>query len=529
MGVGRPRVLGRTLVSGKGFPHANLTALGYTARRAGLTLLAVAGFVAGMTATAAAIEGNAISGAVTEDPGGSVVSVSPVGFAWKDGIRAGQTVRALDDTQSPDGWRIETVDAVGVIHTSRASTFDASLSSSWPFGAAATGAGVLALVFVRTHRRWVAPFAGLALYFAGAPLEAQGDPLLSTFVLASAAVVPIGSLLQHVPHLILRLLAGAAVAGFVVVWAVNRLTLDPAANGLEPVRALIAGYGTAGIVIGATVVPFLLGERAELTRPRLTDLLAVSLFGALAAVLVFVVEFPPILAFVGLAGAMLVLPWTRRFVSRRIEAGLFGDMRAGLMLDASEAERARLARELHDAPLQELTSVIHHLALIPEARAETERLRSVAQQLRETATNLRPPVLDDLGLAAALDFLASETTSSGVEVEVDVHDEGASSMPARPPGDVELAVFRIAQEAVTNALRHANCSHIAITGEISPDAVVVAIQDNGSGMSRERERDAARAGRLGLASMRRRAEAIDADLSIDGAGPGTTISVRWQR
>ena len=262
-------------------------------------------------------------------------------------------------------------------------------------------------------------------------------------------------------------------------------------------------------------------------RPRLVDVVSVAVVGGLSLILMFSLHLSPIAVFIGVSVALVILPATR-YAGRRIERVVLADLKAQVAQEASESERARLARELHDVPLQELASVIRQLDAVPEAREGADRLRAVATHLRETTTDLRPPVLDDLGLGAALDFLATQATGDGVRVSADVTD-GGPDPAARPPTNVELAIFRVAQEAVTNAVRHADATWVQIAGSVSRDAVTVTVHDDGRGLSNDRQGEAIKAGRLGLASMRRRAEGIDADLSVDGSTAGTEIAVRWRR
>jgi signal transduction histidine kinase len=89
-------------------------------------------------------------------------------------------------------------------------------------------------------------------------------------------------------------------------------------------------------------------------------------------------------------------------------------------------------------------------------------------------------------------------------------------------------MYRIASEAVANAIRHSGGTEISIHAAVAPDKVELEVRDDGAGLPSEAARDAARRKRLGLASMRRRAEAIDAELSIDGSSHGTTIRAVWQ-
>ena len=188
-----------------------------------------------------------------------------------------------------------------------------------------------------------------------------------------------------------------------------------------------------------------------------------------------------------------------------------------------------MARELHDAPLQELAGVIRRLELVPEASAERDHLRQVASQLRAVATDLRPPVLDDLGLGAGLDFLAEQATSEALPVEAEVVDRTGIDRGSRLPADVELAAYRIAQEAVANAVQHARATRIVISGELAPGRAHIAIADDGAGFGADAEHGAARRARFGLATMRRRAESVDADLRIESGRNGTTIRLSWQQ
>jgi two-component system sensor histidine kinase UhpB len=223
----------------------------------------------------------------------------------------------------------------------------------------------------------------------------------------------------------------------------------------------------------------------------------------------------------------LLLAVRRRLVGP-IEDALLADVRHQAATEAAEAERARLARDLHDVPLQELAAVIRRLEILPGTESESADLRALAGQLRNVATELRPPDLDDLGLPAALEFLAEEATTPTIPVTAEVVDDTGFGTERRPPTEVELAMFRIASEAVGNAVRHSAGSAVRVRANVAPDRVEVEISDDGAGLASEAAHDAAKRKRLGLASMRRRAEAIDAELSIDGSKHGTTVRVAWQ-
>ena len=290
----------------------------------------------------------------------------------------------------------------------------------------------------------------------------------------------------------------------------------------------MAFWGTLLLLAERALWPAMTGQPFGIVRPRLFDVVIVAAIAAGAIVIGLALQLDlivvVILAIVVLAG----IPAVRHRLAPSIERLLLGDVREQAAAEASEAERARLARDLHDVPLQELAAVIRRLEILPGAEAESEDLRALAGHLRNVATELRPPVLDDLGLPAALDFLAEETTTAALPVTTDLVDDTGFGPDRRPPTDVELAMFRIASEAVGNAVRHSGGSEVTLRASVAPDRVELVVSDDGAGLPSEATRDAARRKRLGLASMRRRAEAIDAELSIGGSSRGTTVRVVWQ-
>lgn len=160
--------------------------------------------------------------------------------------------------------------------------------------------------------------------------------------------------------------------------------------------------------------------------------------------------------------------------------------------------------------------------------AQTEALREVAEQLRSIATGLHPPALDDLGLAAALRFVAerarAESVGARIETQIVERDESGE----RPPTEVELAVLRIAQEALANAVRHSGASAIRLTAAVSPDQIRLEVIDDGVRIGRGTVRTAQAHGSMGLISMERRAQAIGARLERQAGRPrGTKIALRW--
>jgi two-component system sensor histidine kinase UhpB len=157
------------------------------------------------------------------------------------------------------------------------------------------------------------------------------------------------------------------------------------------------------------------------------------------------------------------------------------------VLSAQEAERRRIAQELHDQIGQNLTAVVLELKRLQghvtdewaDTLADAQELaRESLEELRRISYELRPAVLDDLGLASALESLA---TSVARRAGIDVALEVAPGLPPLAP-DVELAVYRIAQEALTNAVRHSGCTRAQVWLSAEDDAVYLRVADDGDGL-----------------------------------------------
>ncbi len=220
-----------------------------------------------------------------------------------------------------------------------------------------------------------------------------------------------------------------------------------------------------------------------------------------------------------------VVPLT--FDGRECTALIFRDLRSderrrllASVFEARDTERRRLARDLHDESGQGLTSLIAGLAALeskvgPEAAKVVAEQRDIAENtlddLRALTHDLYPAALDRFGLKAALQRLAGP----GVEVDLDGLD-GVKLSNAR-----RLAFYRIAQEALTNAWRHAEPATVTISARSRPLGLVLKISDNGCGFEVPR----ASAG-LGLINMRERAESVGADFRLTSQPEhGTTIEV----
>src|SRR6476646_8498202 len=210
---------------------------------------------------------------------------------------------------------------------------------------------------------------------------------------------------------------------------------------------------------------------------------------------------------------------------RRLEAER---RRAGsAALHAQEEERARVARDLHDEVNQSLTGLLLRLeaareAAPPQLEAELAETKALANQamreLLSLARQLRPTALDDLGLAAAIGGQVAQFARS--EIEAALTEEGDFS---DLDGDVQLVVYRVAQEALSNAARHSGAKRIAVALRRSDRGVELEISDDGRGFAFEESE-----GGLGIAGMRERALLIGAELIIEsrlGAGTKVHLSV----
>ena len=204
---------------------------------------------------------------------------------------------------------------------------------------------------------------------------------------------------------------------------------------------------------------------------------------------------------------------------------------AGRIKEAEESERSRLARELHDDFGQRLTALRMKLQLSrpapgPQAAAIDECVAISEELLRDVrsfARGLRPPLIDEVGLGPALRALVEQHTDTPLSMTVDGHDA-----IARLPPSIELAAYRVFQEALTNALEHSGATHVSLEMRQDAGAVVIALTDDGSGFEPlDAERASAAGQRLGLVSMRERAAFMGAELEVRSApGRGTTVRLR---
>ena len=196
--------------------------------------------------------------------------------------------------------------------------------------------------------------------------------------------------------------------------------------------------------------------------------------------------------------------------------------------DTLEKDVRRIAHALHDESGQLLVQLHLQLAQlsrdVPAARAKVQDCQQVLnqaeQQLRHLSHQLRPMVLDDLGWLAAIEFLA-HAVSVRARIPIEVH----SSVTQRLAPGVETALYRVVQEALANATRHAEASHIRVEVDQEQDCLYGSISDDGVGF--EVAQHEANGGGLGLKGMHERIGALGGSLRIVSA-PGRGVEIRFR-
>ena len=194
-------------------------------------------------------------------------------------------------------------------------------------------------------------------------------------------------------------------------------------------------------------------------------------------------------------------------------------------LEAQEGERRRVAQELHDEVGQALTAIVLQLDRMsreapPALREELEEAREIAREslgdVRRIAQRLRPEVLEDLGLSNALQALCDRIAEHGGLQVRGLLD----SDPGNLDPQVELVVYRVAQEALTNVLRHADASEVAVELSRGNGFLTLRVADDGVGLDHRANRGG------GLQGMRERALLVGGRISVRELDPGTEVSLR---
>ena len=197
------------------------------------------------------------------------------------------------------------------------------------------------------------------------------------------------------------------------------------------------------------------------------------------------------------------------------------------LLTVQEEERRQISRRLHDSVGQSLGSLIVNATLLersasPEHRERLTEMKRVAtetlQQVRELSHELRPSVLDDLGLDAAIRRYAEDLQQVHGGVGVDVHVDLGERLPA----EIETTLYRVVQEAMTNAARHSGARSVSVLVAQRNRGVQAIVEDDGSGFEHD---ELGLGDGVGIHGMRERAELVGGSFELETSGSGTTVYV----
>lgn len=226
-------------------------------------------------------------------------------------------------------------------------------------------------------------------------------------------------------------------------------------------------------------------------------------------------------------GVMVLSELAERLATRTNELGRL----SALMVRQNEAERRRLSRDLHDETAQTLSAVKLEIGMLREGAdpGATGRLDHVLhlvdngiRGIRRVMNDLRPALLDDLGLIPAIRSLGSDVQErGGLTVEVDLPESAPRLQP-----EAELALFRAAQEALVNVVRHAGASRVAIRLRVAEQSLRLTVTDDGRGLPASHGAFVDPVTQLGLAGMRERIAALGGTTSVRPAQPtGVVVTV----
>lgn len=202
------------------------------------------------------------------------------------------------------------------------------------------------------------------------------------------------------------------------------------------------------------------------------------------------------------------------------------------IIQAQEEERKRVAREIHDGPAQSMANVVlrtevceklletDHLAAKHELQELRATVKTSLQDVRRIIFDLRPMALDDLGLVPALTrYLETLKERYNILIEIKSSENQKRFNPT-----IEVAVYRVIQEAVMNTIKHANAGKISVKIDIEPNSIIVLVKDNGIGFEADKHLESPKIDSYGLLGMRERLEILGGQLSIkSNLGLGTEI------
>ncbi len=372
----------------------------------------------------------------------------------------------------------------------------------------------------------------VAAPFMVRPLEASwfAWAIVIGRVLLPVAMLPLGdALARRVENDVHRNLVRAATVAFTVgaaVIGVVAMWTDPWQDAATWIRLalvaaipLVPGLAAAGPILrlGPGGIRGAVGSSGSLLRSAEFAVAGATPTVALVSRTDLQAPLVPLALWLGLIA--LASRFTIRPLARLVTRA---QLQRDLVVAATEAERARVAADIHDDALQDLTLLVRRL----DESGDTESAaiaRTVSDRLRAICGDLRLPILDDLGVGPALDWLVLRIERlAGGEVRLERTDG------TRPPPAVELAIFRVAQEALGNAVKHGR-PPIVVRYRATDSGASLAIDDAGPGITVDAGDLAEKEGHFGLLNMQQRAEQIGAILDIrPWPGGGTHVALEWR-
>ena len=451
--------------------------------------------------------------------------------AWVAARQGGAASSSVLDATPHDTvllvWFAAAILAIGTLWLTRPHRPVIAARLGWPLLAATVAPFSLAIV-ATFDRSWSIPAVGLLWPLSVAPLAealttyapnaARRRVAIAAGLACYAFAVVIGPQMATVG---MAVPSSIADGGSTAV-TMPTFTVDAAASAVQ-----------AQVVAGITILPALLagflprrvaGMGWAIGRDQLVEGVALAAVGLTPAVAGLVLNLEdPLLAMAALViWAAFVTAVARLAIRPLDELTRRATVQRDLTVTLAEAERVRLAADLHDGPLQDLTLLVRRLDATgdPEAAALA---RSIAAELRDVTGELRLPMLDHLGAGVAMEWLVERVQRvSGDRIDLVRADV------ARPPAEVELALFRVAQEALANAVRHGR-PPIRVLYRADTEFAELTVEDAGPGIDLGSGARAPGAGRFGLLGMQQRAEQVGARLALRRRPEGgTEVSLEWR-
>jgi signal transduction histidine kinase len=422
--------------------------------------------------------------------------------------------------------------AGGLLQFARAQTPGRDRTSLIDAVIIATGAGLLSWIFL------IVPYVRAPDLTLIQRLVSVAYPVADVLLLAVAVRLLRPGSRRNVASMLLTL-ALAALLISDTVYGLSQLTVGWVPGGALDLIWICYALGLGAAALHPSMTS--LSEPAPVPTARLTwprrILLTAATLMAPAMLVIQTARHQPLDVGVNAAGTVvLFVLLTARMTGLAGQAARQEERQRAItkVLQAAQQERIRLAADLHDGPVQELTAMSYGLERVdrrlqaqgPGAARELlgeqkDQLVEVTRTLRNLLSELRPPAIDQHGLAGALKLHSDAfAKQSKVSVQVD------SRIDHRPAPEVETIVYRIAQEALHNVAKHANAEHVWIHLTAAEDAVDLTIRDDGVGFDPVEAARLLGDGHFGLAGMRERVELGGGRLDLDSQpGRGTTIHV----